>query len=183
MTLGPSLSGPTFSEKEIKQVCPMGAFFPPTVHELTHTVTILRLTIFVSWCFLPDHKELPSSSFSSMAFLVWTACWWALPALRLRLFHTGYCERLVHVKFSTRKECLHLLPSGGVAGCKGVTLTLWLLGWILGCISSSPRCRHQPALSFHPGSVWDAPSCRLLFLLSRALPAAAAVFTGLCFWF
>lgn len=162
---------------------PHGCFLSPNstrTHTHTHTVTVLRLTI--SWCFLPDHKELSSSSFRSMALLVWTACWWALPALRLLLFPTGYCERLVHVKFSTRKECT-FCPQRGVAGCKGVTLTLWLLGWILGCISSSPRCRHQPALSFHSGSVWDAPFRRLLFLLSRALPAAAAVFTGLCFWF
>ena len=49
--------------------------------------------------------------------------------------------------------------------------TLWLLGWMLGCASSSPRRRRQPAPPFHPGSVWVLPlagcfsSCHGPFLL------------------
>lgn len=151
----------------------MGAFFPPTVHEHTHThtVTILRLTIFTSWCFLPDHKELSSSSSSSMAFRVWTACWWAVPALRLLLFPTGYCERLVHVKFSTRKECLHLLPSEGGCWVQGGNTHSLAVGVDIGvhflitqmptpaCSVLPPRVRLGCSLSQAPFPPATGPSC------------------------
>lgn len=157
MTLVPLYWAPhSAKETNSKQVCPTCAFFSPNsthteTHTHTHRVTVLKLTVPISWR-LSVHKELSSASSSSIAFSVWTALLagrWTV--LRLLLFHTGRREHLAHVKSSTGKNVCSFCSRSGVAGSKGVTPTLWLLGWILGAF-------HNPGadtslLCLHPGSV------------------------------